>query len=221
MRLPSIIARAAITTTACAVFLASGCGAAQSTCPSTVMSTAAVHSIADPNFLEQYAVTYRFNQGHPGRFVWTPDASSVLFLRSGARSFVNDLYVFDVAAGTERVLLTADQVLQGGEETLSEEERARRERMRLAARGIAGFDLSPDGATILVPLSGRLFLIDRARAGQEGSVRELPSSAGYPVDPRFSPDGSKIAVVREGDLYVIDVASGQETRLTTRADAHF
>lgn len=221
MRLTELLSHAAITTTACAVFLASGCGAAQSTCPSTVMSTAAVHSIADPNFLEQYAVTYRFNQGHPGRFVWTPDASSVLFLRSGARSFVNDLYVFDVAAGTERVLLTAEQVLQGGEETLSEEERARRERMRLAARGIAGFDLSPDGATILVPLSGRLFLVDRARAGQEGSVRELPSSAGYPVDPRFSPDGSKIAVVREGDLYVIDVASGQETRLTTRADAHF
>ena len=37
-------------------------------------------------------------------------------------------------------------------------------------------------------------------AGQGGSVRELVSSAGFPVDARFSPDGTKIAVVRGDDL---------------------
>ncbi|GAB4196101.1 MAG: S9 family peptidase [Sandaracinaceae bacterium] len=177
-------------------------------------------SIADPAFLEQYAVTYRFNQGHPGHFVVTPDARAVLFLRSGPRSFVNDLYVLDVERGEERVLLTAEQVLGGAEEALSEEERARRERMRMAARGITSFDLSPDGATILVPLSGRLFLVDRARAGQSGSVREIGSGSGFPLDPRFSPDGTKIALVRDGDLHVIDVATGAESRLTTRAGDH-
>lgn len=173
-------------------------------------------SIADPSFLEQYTVTYRFNQGHPGAFRITPEGDAILFLRSGPRSFVNDLFVFDVASGQERVLLTAEQVLNGAEEELSAEERARRERMRMASRGIAGFDLSPDGRTLLVPLSGRLFLVNRARAGQEGSVRELASSAGFAVDPRFSPDGTKIAVVRSGDVYVIDVASGAERRITTR-----
>lgn len=174
-------------------------------------------SIADPTFLEQYAVTYRFNQGQPGRFAFTRDGGTVLFLRSPARTFVNDLWVHDVATGEERVLLTAEQVLNGGTEQLSEEELARRERMRMAARGIAAFDLSPDGASILVPLSGRLFLVDRAAVGRPGAVRELRSDHGFPVDPRFSPDGRKIAVVREGDLFVIDVASGTETQLTHRA----
>ena len=207
--------------------MAIGCGSSEheatgdptTTPPAEVAPTAPV-SIADPDFLEQYAVTYRFNQGHPGAFRLTPEADAVLFLRSGPRSFVNDLWTKDVASGTERVLLTAEQVLNGAEEELSPEERARRERMRMASRGIASFDLSPDGATLLVPLSGRLFLVDRARAGEAGSVRELVSSAGFAVDPRFSPDGTKIAVVREGDLYVIDVATGRERRLTTRAGEH-
>ncbi|MBN8609559.1 MAG: DPP IV N-terminal domain-containing protein [Deltaproteobacteria bacterium] len=205
---------------ALALLTAPACGGAPSsdrTCTTPMRDTT---SIADTAFLEQYAVTYRFNQGHPGHFVLTPDASAVLFLRSGARSFVNDLYVLDVATGQERVLLTAEQVLGGAEESLSEEERARRERMRLAARGIAGFDLSPDGASILVPLSGRLFLVDRARAGQSGSVREIGSETGYPIDPRFSPDGTRIALVRDGDLFVIDVATGHETRITQHAGAH-
>jgi dipeptidyl-peptidase-4 len=177
-------------------------------------------SIADPSFLEQYAVTYRFHQGHPHSFRITPDADAVLFLRSGPRSFVNDLWMLDVATGQERVLLTAEQILQGAEEQLSAEERARRERMRMASRGIAAFDLSPDGRTLLVPLSGRLFLVDRARSGQKGAVRELVSSGGFPIDPRFSPDGTKIAVVRDGNLWVIDVASGRERRLTTRPHEH-
>jgi dipeptidyl-peptidase-4 len=203
-----------------ALVTAPACGAAPASERTFPTPMSDLTSIADPNFLEQYAVTYRFNQGHPGHFVLTPDASAVLFLRSGPRSFVNDLYVLDVASGEERVLLTAEQVLGGAEESLSEEERARRERMRLAARGIAGFDLSPDGRSILVPLSGRLFLVDRARAGQSGSVREIGQGEGYPLDPRFSPDGTKIALVRDGDLHVIDVASGRETRVTTRAGEH-
>jgi len=177
-------------------------------------------SVADASFLEQFAATYRFQQGHPGGFRITPEGDAVLFSRSGPRSFVNDLWILDVATGQERVLLTAAQILEGAEEQLSAEERARRERMRLASRGITGFDLSHDGRTLLVPLSGRLFLVDRARAGTEGAVRELESHAGFPIDPRFSPDGSRIAVVREGDLWVIQVATGRERRLTTRRTPH-
>ncbi len=191
-----------------------------STTEPTTMTTTAPEDASDPNFLEQFAVTYRFAQGAPNGFRITPDDQTVLFLRSGPRTFVNDLYALDVASGQERVLLTADAILGGGTEELSPEERARRERMRLAARGITSFDLSPDGATILVPLSGRLFLVDRAHVGETGAIRELTSAAGSPTDPRFSPDGRSIACVRDGDLYVIDVASGVERRLTQRPNEH-
>jgi len=171
--------------------------------------------IADPAFLEQYAATRRFSAGQPTAVKLVPDGSAVLFLRSPARSFVQDLYEFNTATGLERRLLTADQILQGAEENLSVEERARRERMRVSARGITSYQLSQDGTKILVPLSGRLFVIVRS----SGSVRELNSEAGFPLDPRFSPDGRFLACVRDKELYVMDIASGAERRLTSGSNA--
>ncbi|MEE8410150.1 MAG: DPP IV N-terminal domain-containing protein [Myxococcota bacterium] len=181
-------------------------------CEPGAQRRAAAPSIADPVFLEQYAATYRFRLGKPSSINVTRDGDAVLFLRSEARSFVRNLYSFDVATRKETVLLTAEQILAGTEEELSVEEKARRERMRLAARGIATYDLSNDGKRMLVPLSGRLFVVERADA----LVKELRSDAGYPIDPQFSPDASKVTCVRNGDVYVIDIAQGKEIRLTTK-----
>ncbi len=167
-------------------------------------------------FLEQYAATRGFTHGTPKNISITPDGSAVFFLRSGPRSFVQDLFVVDTATGQESVFLTADKILAGGEEKLTAEELARRERMRLASRGIASYIVSKDGKRVLVPLSGRLFVVQREGA-KAGAVTELKSTAGYPIDPQFSPDGTKVACVRDGDLYVLDVASGAETRLTTKS----
>ena len=169
-------------------------------------------SIADPGFLQQYAQTYRFRAGRPTAIHPTPQGDAVLFLRSGPRSNVRDLYSFDVATGRERVLLTAAKLLGGGAEELTADEKARRERMRLSARGIATYRLSKDGSSILVPLSGDLYVVDRSN----GQTRRLTSDAGFPIDPQFSPDGAKIGVVHDRDLYVMNVADGAETRLTTR-----
>ena len=74
--------------------------------------------------------------------------------------FVQSLYEFDCETGKERVLSTAEQVIGEGDEKLSAEERARRERQRIATRGIVAYDLSKDGSKILVPLSGKLFVVD-------------------------------------------------------------
>ncbi len=164
-------------------------------------------------FLTQFAATYRFSHGRPKSITVTPGGDAVLFLRSGPRSFVQDLYCFDTATGKERVLLTADQVLGGGEEKLTAEELARRERMRMSSRGIASYQLTQDGAKILVPLSGRLFVIDRAT----GAKQELRSEAGFPIDPRFSSDGSLLACVRNGEVYATDIAAGREWRVTSGA----
>lgn len=186
-------------------------GCASSDQPKADRSNTTPPSIADPAFLEQFASTYRFGAGTPRGFVVTPDGRAVLFLRSGPRSVVQDLYEFDVATGQERVLLTADQILRGAEENLSPEEKARRERLRMSSRGIASFSLSKDGSTILVPLSGKLYLVERASA----KVREVGSGEGFPIDPRFADTGTLIACVRNGSLRVIDAASGQEWALAT------
>ena len=168
---------------------------------------------AEGDFLRDYAETYRFRLGKPTRIVPTPDGRHVLFLRSGARDFERRLYELDVATGAERQVLCAADLLGGERERLADEERARRERMRLVARGIASYQLSQDGRLLLIPLSGRLFVHDRAR----GTSRELVSSAGPALDARLSPDGRRVACVRGREVFVIDVESGDERQLTDGA----
>jgi dipeptidyl-peptidase-4 len=168
----------------------------------------------DPDFLSDWSATGRFGHGAPTRMTVSPDGGRVYFLRSGPRSSVRDLYVLDAAEGAARVLVSAESILRGAEEELSAEERARRERQRQSGRGITSYLLSPDGASALVPLSGRLFVVDV----RTGRPREIASRiAGAPVDPRWSPDGRMISAVRGGELVVTDVASGVERALTRGA----
>ena len=168
---------------------------------------------AHSDFLRQYAETFRFRNGRPSSIEITPTGDAVLFLRSEARSPVRNLYLFDPANGDERQLLTAEKLLGDGQEILTAEEKARRERMRISARGIATFSLSDDGERILAPLSDRLFVVER----RGGRVREIETgNLGFPIDPRFSPDATRLAFAVDGDLYVADVEGGAPRRLTHR-----
>jgi dipeptidyl-peptidase-4 len=205
----SAVARIAAGSLLAVILAAAGCAtsAAPSAAPSQSVATSPAAISVDP-FLDAWARTNRFRLGRPGAIRITPDGSKVLFLRSEPRSFVHTLYEFDVASGSERVLLTAEQILQGAEENLSPEERARRERQRQTARGIAGYTLTEDGSTIVTSLSGRLFLVDRATA----KVREITSiSKNAAIDPQVSKDGSKLAHCRGNDLHVTDLRTGVET----------
>jgi dipeptidyl-peptidase-4 len=173
---------------------------------------AAQAPVPDPDFLRDYAESSRYSNGKPASITLLPDGEGAIFLRSGPRSAVRDLYFVD-PNGRERTLLTAAQVLGGGEERLSAEELARRERMRLSARGIVSYSVSEDGSALLVPLSGRLFLVDRAT----GQRRELPGDGGSPLDARMTKDASLVGVVRDGDLYLIDTATNEQHRITNRS----
>ena len=163
------------------------------------------------DLLDQYTATDRFRSGQPRAIVVTPGGGEVLFLRSGPRDRVGDLYALDTRTGAERVVLTARGLLAGAEETLTAEERARRERQRSTAHGIASFELSGNGRRLLVPLSGRLFVVERA----SGAVRELSPGSHAAADPHISPDGARVACVRDGNLRVIDLATGAERALTS------
>lgn len=144
-----------------------------------------------------------------------PDGSRVTFLR-GKDSNRNqlDLWEYDVASGQTRLLVDSTVVLPG-EETLSDEEKARRERQRIAAlSGIVDYQWSPNGKTLLFPLGGELYLYELAGSGKS-AVRKLTSGGGFATDPKISPKGGYVSFVRDRDLWVIDLASGRELRLTS------
>jgi len=155
-------------------------------------------------FLERYAATYRFRLGRPTAIKVTPDGTAILFLRTGPRDFERVLYELDVATGQERVLLRAGQLLAGDPQTVSAREEARRQRRRIVARGITSYQLSKDGQRLLVPLSGRLFVLDRA----SGDEHEVTIDGGRAEVPQLSPDGTRIGYVVDGDLYVVEIKTG-------------
>ncbi len=165
-------------------------------------------------FLRQYATTRRFMAGRPVGAKITPDEKSVLFLRTQASSPVQTLWAMDVASGKVEELLSPESLLKGAEEQLTVEEKARRERMRISARGFTSYHLSEDGAKLLVSLSGKLYVVDRATKKSQ----ELKTGEGV-IDPRFSPDGKQLAYVRGHDVYRLELATNQEQRVTTGGTA--
>src|SRR5438067_12400970 len=136
----------------------------------------------DTSYLRNHAETRGFLLGRPVKPKPTPDGKAVLFLRAQPRVAKLRLYEFDVATGKTRELLTPEQVLKGAEEHLSPEEKARRERQRVSVGGFTDYQLSEDGRHILVPLSGRLYVVER----RTGKVRELATGKGTLLDPKFS-----------------------------------
>jgi dipeptidyl-peptidase-4 len=178
--------------------------------PPTLRADPAVDKPLDASFLRQYSETRGFTLGRPVNIKPTPDGKHVLFLRSPAKSPKRSLFEFDVATGTTRELLTSEALLKGGEEQLTPEEKARRERMRVSAGGFADFHFDEAGKFILLPLSGKLFAFDRATE----KARELKIPAGTIQDPKWSRDGKKIAYVRDYDVYAYHLATDTETPVT-------
>ncbi|KRG63522.1 peptidase S9 [Stenotrophomonas humi] len=148
-----------------------------------------------------------------------PDGSRVTFLR-GKDSDVKqlDLWEYDIASGQTRLLVDSKVVLPGTE-TLSDAEKARRERQRIAAfSGIVDYQWSPDGKTLLFPLGGELYLYDLGKQGRD-AVRQLTHGEGFTTDAKLSPNGGFVSFVRERNLWVIDLASGKQLQLTRDGSA--
>ena len=143
-----------------------------------------------------------------------PDGSRVSFLR-GKETDRNqlDLWEYDIASGQTRMLVDSRVVLPGTE-TLSDEEKARRERQRIAGlAGIVDYQWAPDAKRLLFPLGGELYLYDLSKSGAD-AVRKLTNGGGFATDPKLSPKGGFVSFIRERELWVIDLATGREIRLT-------
>lgn len=143
-----------------------------------------------------------------------PDGSRVTFLR-GKDVDRNqlDLWEYDIASGQTRLLVDS-KVLLPGRETLSDAEKARRERQRIAAySGIVDYQWAPNARALLFPLGGELYLYDLSKRGA-AAVRRLTQGEGFATDPKISPKGGYVSFVRARDLWLIDLRDGSQRRLT-------
>ncbi|HET9484089.1 MAG TPA: alpha/beta fold hydrolase [Xanthomonadales bacterium] len=143
----------------------------------------------------------------------SPDGERVTFLRGKATNAEQlDLWAYEV--DSKRTRLLVDSALLAPEPAeLSAEERARRERARIANfSGIVEYDFSPDGRKLLFPLNGELYLYDLSRSGAD-AVRKLATGGGA-TDAKISPRGRYVSYVRDRDLWLIELDGGKPYPLT-------
>ncbi len=144
----------------------------------------------------------------------SPDGQLLTFLKPKTDNHtVQDLWAVPVKGG-EPFLLVDANALSSADKVLSEAEKARRERMRVSARGVVAFQWSEDSKAILVPLDGDIFMYDRASQ----KVSRLTNTPGDEIDAKLSPKGGSVAFVRDQTLYVKDIASGAETQVSPKGE---
>jgi dipeptidyl-peptidase-4 len=139
----------------------------------------------------------------------SPDGRLVTLLRNRPDDRDRyDLWAIDSSTGAAHMLVDSAKIGSGGE--VSEEEKMRRERQRIAGtKGITDYDWAPDGRSLLVPIDGDLYM-----ATLDGQVRRLTETKATEIDPKVSETGRFVSFLRDQNLFVLDAASGQERALT-------
>jgi dipeptidyl-peptidase-4 len=169
---------------------------------------------AAPSKLTLEAIAGGANLSGPSlaKIAFSPDGKQVSYLRGSAEDRNRlDLWVQDVAGGAPRLLVDSRTLLKG-EEVLSDEEKARRERQRIAAQsGIVDYQWAADGKHLLFPLGGDLYFYDL----DAGKARQLTHGEGFATDPKISPRGGYVSFIRARNLWIIDLATGQARALTS------
>ena len=141
----------------------------------------------------------------------SPDGQRVTFLKGKESDYEQlDLWEYHIESGKTRMLFDSAE-LASEEPELSDEEKARRERMRLSGTGIVSYQFSKDGSALLFPLGGDVYF---HKLGQKGVIQLLDTEA-FETDIRLSPQGNFISFVRDQNLFVKNIETGKEQAITT------
>jgi dipeptidyl-peptidase 4 len=143
---------------------------------------------------------------------FSPDGKLVTWLRPNDADFLRlDLWAMPTAGGAPYMLVDS-KALVPEEGALSEAEKARRERQRIASsRGIVSYDWDKKGEAILVPLGGDIYYVSVA---SPRAPRRLTNTPQFETDAQVSPGGGFVSFIRDATLVGINLASGTETTLS-------
>lgn len=156
------------------------------------------------SYPRQRARTRGFRLGAPRAFTVAGDGRQVVFLRSrGGADATTCLWALDLSSGIETCIADPRDLLDDAE-SLPDQERARRERLREVNAGITEYTLDDDGNVAVFALSGTPYVV---RLTGPGTARPLPAP-GPVIDPRVDPTGLRAAYVCDRGLYVVDLDGG-------------
>ena len=160
-------------------------------------------------FPRQYARTRGFNLGVPRAFTVAAHGERVAFVRSPAGDDpLASLWVYDVG-GEERLIFDP----RGGETTVSDAERDRRERAGERQTGVVTYACDPLLRIATFVVGDRLHVADLVT----GDVTDL-ATAGAAFDPRPDPTDRWVAYVSRGALRLIDLERGTDAELAADPD---
>ncbi len=147
----------------------------------------------------------------------SPDGKWVTWLKAeAANQYKLDLWAAPVAPApnedaSPRLLISGAKVEPDGQ-AMSEAEKSRRERQRVAAlSGVVSYDWDKQSKRLLIPAGGELYLAEAA----SGAVRKLATGGPGAVDAQLSPKGGFVSYVRDQNLHVLPLAEGGAERALT------
>jgi len=140
----------------------------------------------------------------------SPDGKRVTYLQ-GKKDNLNryDLWEYNISSQENKLLVNADDLEQGNE-VLSDEEKARRERQRVYGSGIIEYFFSNDGSALLFPLNGDIYYYNLASQ----QAKRLTHTKAFETDVKFSPKGNYVSFIRQQNIYVLTIKTGKEKKLT-------
>jgi dipeptidyl-peptidase-4 len=143
----------------------------------------------------------------------SPDGRFLTLLRNRADDRDRyDLWGYDIETREWRMLVDSERLGSGRE--LSEDEKMQRERARVGSlKGIISYQWASDGAGVLVPLDGDLFL-----AKLDGTVTRLTDTEGTELNPQISSKSTYVSFVRDRRLFVGPVG-GEAQPVTPEGEA--
>ncbi|MFT3771636.1 MAG: hypothetical protein QM820_39995 [Minicystis sp.] len=114
----------------------------------------------------------------PRSIQFAPDGKLITYLQAEGKDPVLSLYAFDPATREAKVILRGSD-LSKTSKPLTAAEELRRERQRMMAQGITGYQWAKRAKVMLVPFSGDVFL-----RAENGAITRLTETDAPEIDPR-------------------------------------
>lgn len=141
---------------------------------------------------------------------FAPDGQTLTYLKGRADDASRyDLWQYNPETDHHQRLVNSDN-LYAGPQNLSDEEKARRERLRLSGSGIVDYQWSAQSDALLFPLNGDVYYYDVAAE----EARQITDTDAFETDARLSPQGNYVSFIRQQNLYTVSLETGKEQAIT-------